>query len=125
MDRIDIFSWVPSLRYEELISPDRENLSNETRARVEKAREIQKERFAREGILTNSEMKIPQIKKYCQIDSRSQNVLRKFVNSGKLSARGYHRVLKVARTIADLEERESISFQNISEALSYRLRESD
>jgi len=125
MDRIDIFSWVPSLKYEELISPETSNLTEEIRNKVEKAREIQRERFRSEKELSNSEMKIPQIKKYCQLDSKSQTILKKFVDSGKLSARGYHRVLKVARTIADLEERESISFQNISEALSYRLRESD
>jgi len=123
MDRIDIFCWVPSLKYEELISPDKEGQSREVRKRVEKSREIQKERFKKESILTNSEMKIPQIKKYCQIDSSSKSLLRKFVDSRKLSARGYHRVLKVARTIADLEEKENISFDHICEALSYRLRE--
>ena len=125
MDRIDIFDWIPSLKYEELISPDKENLSNETRERIERAREIQKERLGNEGTLTNSEMKIPQIKKYCQIDSSSQNLLRKYVDSAKLSARGYHRVLKAARTVADLEGRENISSDNLNEALSYRLREGD
>jgi magnesium chelatase family protein len=125
MDRIDIFCWVPSLKYEELISPDEENRIQHTRKRVQRAREIQKERFEKEGILTNSEMKIPQIKKYCQIDSTSQNILRKYVDTGKLSARGYHRVLKVARTIADLEGREKILTQDVTEALSYRLRENE
>ena len=125
MDRIDIFVDVPSLKYEELISPDKENLSDETRARIERAREIQKERFKNEGNLTNSEMKIPQIKKYCQVPPAAKNILRKYVDSGELSARGFHRVLKVARTMADLEGRENISFQDVNEALSYRLRESD
>lgn len=125
MDRIDIFSWVPSLKYEELISPDQENLSTQTRSNIERAREIQKERLKNEGNLTNSEMTIPQIKKYCQVDSKSQNVLRKYVDSGKLSARGFHRVLKVARTIADLGERDNISFQDVNESLSYRLRENN
>ncbi|MBZ9572917.1 YifB family Mg chelatase-like AAA ATPase [Patescibacteria group bacterium] len=125
MDRIDIFVDVPSLKYEELISPDKENLSDETRARIERAREIQKERFKNEGNLTNSEMKIPQIKKYCQVPPAAKNILRKYVDSGKLSARGFHRVLKVARTMADLEGKENISFQDVNEALSYRLRESD
>jgi len=68
-------------------------------------------------------MEIPQIKKYCQIDSKSQNLLRNYVDSGKLSARGYHRVLKVARTIADLGNSENISFNHLSEALMYRIRE--
>ncbi|RLC39952.1 MAG: magnesium chelatase [Candidatus Nealsonbacteria bacterium] len=123
IDRIDIFCWVPSLKYSDLISPDKEGQSQEIRKKVGRAREIQRERFKKEGILTNSEMKIPQIKKYCQIDSSSQNILRKYVDKGLLSARGYHRVLKVARTIADLEGREKILTDDISEALSYRLRE--
>ena len=123
IDRIDIFCWVPSLKYSDLISPDKEGQSQEIRKKVGRAREIQRERFKKEGILTNSEMKIPQIKKYCQIDSPSQNILKKYVDKGLLSARGYHRVLKVARTIADLEGREKILTDDISEALSYRLRE--
>ena len=68
-------------------------------------------------------MEIPEIKKYCQIDSKSGTLLRKYVDSGKLSARGYHRVLKVARTIADLENSEKILYNHLSEALMYRVRE--
>lgn len=120
IDRIDIFCWVPSLKYEELISPGPEDQSREVSGRVEKARAIQKERFKNEKILTNAEMQPPQIKKYCQIDSPSGNLLRKYIDSAKLSARGYHRTLKVARTIADTEGRENISFGDISEALNYR-----
>ncbi len=124
MDRIDIFSWVPSLKYEELVSPDKENITEEIREKVEGAREIQRQRFFEDEILTNSEMEIPQIKKYCQIDSKSQNLLRKNVDSRNLSARGYHRILKIARTIADLEKKENISFDDILESLSYRAKES-
>jgi len=125
MDRIDIFVEVPSLKYEELIAADKENLSDQVRTNIERARKIQRERFAGEQGLTNSEMNIPQIKKYCQVPMAAKNILRQYVNSGKLSARGYHRVLKVARTMADLEGRENISFQDVNEALSYRLREND
>ena len=121
MDRIDLFLTVPQLKYEKLAAPDEENCSLKIRGEVEKAREIQRERFSLDK--TNSEMEIPEIKKYCQIDLASQDLLRKYVDSGKLSARGYHRVLKVARTIADLEGLENISYQNLSEALAYRLRE--
>jgi len=121
MDRIDLFISVPSLKYEKLAEPGEENCSLKIRERVERAREIQKERFKSDK--TNSEMEIPQIKKYCQINLASQNLLREAVNSGKLTARGYHRVLKVARTIADLENSENILFKHLSEALSYRLRE--
>jgi len=121
MDRIDLFISVPGLKYEKLTAPDEENCSSKIREKVEKARKIQRERFLSEK--TNSEMETPQIKKYCQIDSKSQNLLREFVDSGKLSARGYYRVLKTARTIADLSSSENISFGDLSEALMYRIRE--
>ena len=137
MDRMDLFIDVPPLKYEKLTSPDEENSSQKIRKRVEKSRQIQQERFSSEknlprtiplkaGLvqgLTNSEMEIPQIKKYCQIDSKSQNLLRKYVDSGKLSARGYHRVLKLARTIADLDNSENILYNHLSEALMFRIRE--
>jgi magnesium chelatase family protein len=128
MDRVDIFVTVPQLKYDKLTAPDEENSSKVIREKVEKAREIQRERFT-EHInryvlgLTNSEMDIPKIKKYCQIDSKSEELLRKYVDSGKLSARGYHRVLKVGRTIADLDNSENIQYNHLSEALMYRIRE--
>jgi magnesium chelatase family protein len=123
IDRIDLLIEVPAVKYEKLIAPDEENSSARIRERVEKAREIQKERFKNEGILVNSEMNIPKIKKYCQIDLKSQDLLRRYVDSGQLSARGYHRVLKVARTIADLEGSEKILSNHLGEALMYRVRE--
>ena len=125
MDRIDIFIEVPQMKFEKLISPDPTSQSAGVRQRIEKARDIQKQRFFKENlkIITNSEMQIPQIKKFCQIDSKSQNILRQFVDSSKLSARGYHRVLKTARTIADLAESESIKYEHLTEALMYRIRE--
>lgn len=121
IDRIDLFIEVPQLKYEKLILSDEENCSLKIRERVEKARKIQKERFGKD--LTNSEMELPQIKKYCLIDSKSENLLRRCIDSGKLSVRGYHRVLKVARTIADLEGEDKISFEHLSEALMYRIKE--
>jgi len=121
MDRIDLFINVPQLKYEKLAAPDEENSSLKIREKVEIARKIQQERF--KNGKTNSEMELPQIKKYCQIDSKSQNLLRNYVDSGKLSARGYHRVLKVARTIADLDNSENISYNHLGEALMYRIRE--
>jgi len=121
MDRFDLFISVPQLKYDKLVSPEEKSLTFEVRKRVVRARRIQKQRFKEEK--TNSEIKIPEIKKYCQVESPSQNLLKKFVDSGKLSARGYHRVLKVARTIADLEGSEKILYQHVSEALMYRLKE--
>lgn len=124
MDRVDIFVTVPQLKYDKLVAKDEKKSSKILKEKVKKAREIQKERFKKEKILTNSEINIPGIKKHCQTDNRSQELLRKYVDSGKLSARGYHRVLKVARTIADLDGSEKISFNHVSEALMYRLRKS-
>lgn len=121
MDRMDVFINVPQLKYEKLTSPDEGSHSDRIRERVEKTRNIQKERFGKDAL--NSEMEIPQIKNYCRLDSNSEKLLKKAVNSGKLSARGYHRVLKVARTIADMDISEDISFNHISEALLYRIRE--
>ena len=136
VDRIDLLVWVPQIKYEKLVASDEEDSSEKIRENVKRARKIQEQRFAdsrfskknRSGlgsdrILTNSEMEIPQIKRYCQIDSKAQAILRNSVNSGNLSARGYHRVLKVARTIADLENSENISFAHLSEALMYRKRD--
>jgi magnesium chelatase family protein len=120
IDRMDLLINVSNVKYEKLVGPDEES-SEKVRERVILARRIQKERFKKDK--TNSEMEIPEIKKYCQIDSKSENLLRKYVDSGRLSVRGYHRVLKVARTIADLEGKEKISFEHLSEALSYRVKE--
>ncbi|MFH1656284.1 MAG: YifB family Mg chelatase-like AAA ATPase [Candidatus Nealsonbacteria bacterium] len=128
IDRIDICIEVPQVKFEKLIAPDIENSSEKIKEKIEIARSIQKQRFSLEiggGMFTNSEMEIPQIKKYCQISSKSQNILKQFVNSGKLSARGYHRVLKVARTIADLNESENIEFQHLTEALMYRIKNNE
>jgi len=125
MDRLDLFIEVPQLKYDKLISQDEKNSSSKIREKVIKARQIQGTRFSSvsSSLLTNSEMSIPQIKKFCQIDLKSQGLLRKYVDSGKLSARGYHRVLKVSRTIADLDQSENISFDHLSEALMYRIKE--
>lgn len=130
IDRIDIFINVPQVKFEKLTEPNNENSSAEIKKRVEKARQIQKERFKSNSncgepnaALTNSEMEIPQIKKYCQIDSQSENLLKHFIDSGELSARGYHRVLKTGRTIADLDSSENIKQNHLTEALMYRLRE--
>lgn len=123
MDRVDIYIEVPAVKYEKLTSESSENQSQIIREKIEKSREIQKQRFLGETILTNSEMNIPQIKKYCEHDSKSKELLKKYVDSGKLSARGYHRILKVARTIADLNNSENIKYEHIAEALMYRIRE--
>lgn len=125
IDRIDIVVNVPPVKFEKLITPDNENITLKIREKIQKAREIQNERFSKikNKIFLNSEMEAVEIKKYCQIDFKSQNILRKFIDSGKLSTRGYYRILKTARTIADLEESENIKYDHLLEALNYRIRE--
>lgn len=122
MDRMDIFIEVPAVKFEKLTGETGENKSGAMKQNIERARKLQAMRFANDKILVNSEMQIPQIKKYCQYDGQSEALLKKYVDSGKLSARGYHRILKVARTIADLAGNASIQYDHIAEALMYRIK---
>ncbi len=122
MDRMDIFIEVPAVKFEKLNEAFGESKSGAMKENIEKARALQAKRFAGEKILVNSEMQIPHIKKYCQYDSQSEALLKKYVDSGKLSARGYHRILKVARTIADLANSPDIKYDHIAEALMYRIK---
>ena len=120
LDRIDLYVEVPHIKYEKLTDEQVEGSSEEIRNKVEKARQIQAQRFANESIITNSEMGIPLIKKHCEPDNQGAALLKNAVNNLHLSARGYHRILKLARTIADLEKSPNISHSNIAEALQYR-----
>lgn len=128
-DRIDLFIDVPQIEYEKLTAETGQEESRKIREKVEKARKIQRIRFAKTmrkiPTVANAEMDLKEIKKFCEtaLDIKIHSLLKKFVDSGNLSARGYHRVLKTARTIADLEESEKILFDHVSEALNYRLRE--
>lgn len=127
MDRMDIFVEVGKVRYAKLSDRNLEERSAIIRDRVKKARKIQMQRFNLNNRLTeadflNSQMNISKIKKYCQIDNKSDLILKKYVDSGKLSARGYHRVLKVSRTIADLDSSGNILFKHLAEALMYRMK---
>ena len=95
-------------------------LSEKIKENVKKARLIQKERFKNEKILTNSEMNISQVEKFCPLDEKEKSLLKNYLDKGLLTARGYHRVLKVARTIADLDESEKIKASHLQEALVFR-----
>lgn len=120
MDRIDLYVEVPHVKYEKLTDENMEGSSQAIRGKVEKARQIQIERFKDDNIVTNSEMNIPLIKKHCKTDEQGERLLRNAVNNLHMSARGYHRILKLARTIADLAESPNITSQHIAEALQYR-----
>ena len=121
IDRVDLVINVPKIKYEKLVEQNGENYALKARENVKKAREIQKNRFGKH--ITNSSLTLPDIKKHCQTDAKSASLLKRCVDSGMLSARGYFRVLKVARTIADLDNVEKISYEHVSEALTYRIRE--
>jgi len=124
MDRIDLFINVPQLKFEKLDRQEGSNQGEAIKTKVRETRDIQKERFAKEpNIITNSEMVAPQIKKYCPIDDGSKETLKTMVDSGRLSVRSYHKVLKVSRTIADLERSTEIKNSHIMEALMYRQKD--
>lgn len=124
LDRIDLHINVLPVKLEKLYSSTKSESSEKIRQRVTMARNIQLERFnppaGGEKIMTNSEMSSGQIKKYCALDSATNNLLLKAANSLKLSARSFHKILKIARTIADLENSKNINTNHISEALQYR-----
>jgi magnesium chelatase family protein len=124
LDRIDIQIEVPSLKFEELTNKDSGESSKTIRERVEKARKIQQERFSelkkKKRIFANSQMDNKDIKKFCEISEKSQNLIKLAMEKFGLSARAYHRILKVARTIADLAGEEKIKEAHIAEAIQYR-----
>jgi len=120
LDRIDLHIEVPRVNFEKLASIEPGEESTAIKARVEKAREIQRLRFAAIPFLTNSEMTSEAVKQFCQLENVSVNLLRQAVEQMHLSARAYFRVLKLARTIADLSEEEKILTSHIAEALQYR-----
>ncbi len=122
LDRIDLQVEVPRLTSEELlnIEPATES-SADIRKRVIKARKIQAERYKNDGILTNSELTSKLIKKYCQIDAQSAALLKTAIVKYQLSGRRYDRVLKLARTIADLDSSENIKQIHLMQALQYRM----
>ena len=120
LDRIDIHIEITSLPGKFLIQEDEEESSEEIRKRVERAREIQKERFKNEGIYFNAHMNTSQIKKYCIMTEESKKLLQDALENLKISARAYDKIRKVARTIADLDDSEKILPHHISEAIQYR-----
>jgi len=125
LDRIDLHIEVPRIKYEKLAKEDLAESSKNVRARVEKAREIQLTRFAKinNKIKTNSEMRSQDTKEFCKLDDTGKDILKTAVSQLNLSARAYHRILKLARTIADLENEQNILANHIAEALQYRPKE--
>lgn len=129
LDRIDMYLEVPRVKYEQLASQAQAEPSQVIRERVSRARAIQSQRFGQARkeaplkIKTNSEMALKDFPHFCSIDQESCILLKKAVQSFHLSARAYFRVLRLSRTIADLEGQEQISTNHVAEALQYRTRE--
>ena len=122
LDRIDIHVDVPAVRFKELTSnaaPEGES-SAQIRERVVRARGRQRERLQGEGIFSNAQMSPRLIRKYCRIDAESEQMLERAMTRLGLSARAYDRILKVSRTIADLEGAEEIRPAHVAEAVGYR-----
>ncbi|ATW24580.1 YifB family Mg chelatase-like AAA ATPase [Candidatus Formimonas warabiya] len=120
LDRIDIRFDVPRVEYKELASEIRCETSAEIRQRVENARKIQGARLAGTGLTCNAHMERKQIQKYCQPSREAKQLLQEAFQRLNLSARSHDRILKVARTIADLDQSENIQLPHIAEAIQYR-----
>ena len=120
LDRIDIQVEVSSVKYKNLNSNTQEETSEQIRKRVEETRRIQLERYKECGIYSNSELTPKLIEKYCKLDEKSKIILEKAFNKLGLSARAYARILKVARTIADMDKSENIQSNHLLEAIQYR-----
>ena len=123
LDRIDLHIEVPAVTAADLILPPPSEGSREVAARVARARDIQAARYAAmglDGLRTNARVNGPTLEQVAQADTAGMALLRDAADSMRLSARGYHRVLRVARTLADLDAAERVGRVHLAEALSYR-----
>jgi magnesium chelatase family protein len=120
MDRIDIHIQVPRVNYEKLSDSRFGESSALVRARVEAARQLQRQRFSGSDISANADMRPAEVRKFCKLDETGSSLMKSAMTQLQLSARAYHRVLKLARTIADLTASPDILPQHLAEALQYR-----
>jgi magnesium chelatase family protein len=120
LDRIDIHLEVPRLKLEHLTDKRRGEPSEAIRSRVDKTREILKARYNNDGVHCNAHLESKELEKYCIMDKESEELLKLAILELGISARAYDKILKVSRTIADLDGKETIEAHHISEAISYR-----
>lgn len=120
LDRIDLKIDVERVAFDEMSKVSNEESSIEIKKRVDKARAIQNKRFADSLVHTNAKMNSKMINEYCRLDSDCESIMKLAFDKYKISARGYTRILKVARTIADLDDSENIELSHLTEALAYR-----
>lgn len=120
LDRIDLMVEMPAVGYEDLQNSTPGESSAEIKQRVVKAHEIQLQRYKKEGIFFNAQLNAAQVEKYCPLGDAEQKLLKAAFSSMDLSARAYHKILKVARTAADLDGSEEITVRHLAEVLQYR-----
>ncbi len=121
LDRIDIHVFVPRLSKEDLTGDSDNESSADIRKRVQKARAVQRKRFLKDAISCNAHMNTKHISKYCKLNEDAKRLLEMAIEKMGISGRGYYRILKVSRTIADLDKSEDIKINHISEAIQYRV----
>ena len=122
LDRVDIHIEVPRVEYDKLTDARLGEKSEDIRARVERAREVQRQRFEGTTLRCNADMGPAEVREYCQIDEAGRSLLKAAMQQLAMSARAFHRVLKLARTIADLAGSERIETAHLAEAIQYRPR---
>lgn len=120
LDRIDLHVEVPRVQFDKLSDEELAESSNCIRTRVEAGRKRQEQRFLGRECKTNSEMKNREIREFCALDPKGMELLKQAVSKMQLSARSYHRILKLARTIADMDKKNRIEAVHVAEALQYR-----
>lgn len=120
LDRIDIQIEVTPVKYQKLETEEKQETSKQIRDRVNEARKIQQLRYEQYGIYSNSELTPTLIEKYCKLDTKCKTLLQNAFEKLGLSARAHSRILKVARTIADLDKKEQINASHLAEAIGYR-----
>ncbi len=120
LDRIDLMVEMPAVGYEDLQNSASGESSAEIKKRVVRAHEIQLKRYTKEGIFFNAQLNAAQVEKYCVLGEAEQKLLKAAFSSMDLSARAYHKILKVARTAADLDGNEEITVRHLAEVLQYR-----
>ena len=122
IDRVDIFVEVPHIDYEKLADDRLGEKSEKVQDRVEAARATQRQRFKGTILACNAEMTPTEVREFCQVEESAQSLLKAAMKQLYLSARAFHRILKIGRTIADLENADIIKAHHIAEAIQYRPR---